>query len=56
MVRKQNCVIWIQAVSLYTQKTNDIHKNIGEDVETRFDISNYELDKAFPERKKKQKK
>ena len=24
-------------------KTDDIYKNIAEDVETRFDISNYEL-------------
>ena len=26
-------------------KTDDIYKNIAEDVETRFDTSNYELDK-----------
>ena len=28
-------------------KTNDIYKNIVEDVETRFDISNYELDRPL---------
>ena len=25
-------------------KTDDVYKNIAEDVETRFDTSNYELD------------
>ena len=34
-------------------KTDDIHKNIAEDVETRFDTSNYELDKPLPKEKKK---
>ena len=28
-------------------KTNDIYKNIVEDVETRFDTSNYELDRPL---------
>ena len=32
-------------------KTDDIYKDIGEDVETRFDISTYELDR--PLRKEK---
>ena len=39
---------------MYTQKTNDIYKDIAEDVETRFDTLNYELDK--PLRKGKNKK
>ena len=34
-------------------KTNDIYKDIAEDVETRFDISNYELHWPLPKRKKK---
>ena len=34
-------------------KTDDIYKNIAEDVETRFDISNYELDKPLPKKKNK---
>ena len=39
-------------------KTDDIYKYIAEDVETRFDISNYELewnsiDKPFPKGKNK---
>ena len=29
-------------------KTNDIYKDIAEDVETRFDTSNYELDRPLP--------
>ena len=34
-------------------KTDDIYKSIGEDVETRFGISNYELERPFREGKKK---
>ena len=34
-------------------KTDDIYKNIEEDVETRFDISNYELDRPLPKGKNK---
>ena len=37
MVKKQNCVIWIQRVYLY------IYKDIAKDVET-----NYELDRPLP--------
>ena len=33
-------------------KINDVYKDIAEDVETRFDNSNYELDSPFPRRKK----
>ena len=29
-------------------KTDDIHKNIVENVKTRFDTSNYELDRPLP--------
>ena len=29
-------------------KINDIHKNIAEDNQTRFDTSNYELNKPLP--------
>ena len=46
------CVIWIQYQLLYCFivfiKTNDIYKVTVEDVEIRFDISNYELDKPLP--------
>ena len=34
-------------------KTDDIYKDIAEDVETRFDTSNYELDRALPKGKNK---
>ena len=34
-------------------KADDIYKDIGEDVETRFDISNYELDRPLPKVKNK---
>ena len=32
-------------------KTDDGYRDIAEDVETRFDTSNYELDRPFPKRK-----
>ena len=34
-------------------KTDDIYKDIAEDVGTRFDTSNYELDRPLHKRKKK---
>ena len=34
-------------------KTDDVYKDMAEDVETRFDTSNYELDRPFPKRKNK---
>ena len=34
-------------------KTYDIHKDIAEDVETKFDTSNYELDRLLPRGKQK---
>ena len=36
---------------VYT-KTNDNQKDIAEDVETRSDTSNYELDKPLPKKKR----
>ena len=47
MVRKQNCVIQIQI------KTDDIYKDIAEDVETRFDTSSYGLGRPLPKGKNK---
>ena len=32
-------------------KTDDIYKDIAENVETRFDTSNYELDRPLPKDK-----
>ena len=46
MMKKQNCVIWIQ-------KTDDIYKDIAEDVEKRFDTANHEIDRPFPRQKNK---
>ena len=42
---------------LYTKKTDDIYKDIAEDVEARFDTSSYELecnlnDGSFPLKEK----
>ena len=34
-------------------KTDDIYKDIAEDVETRFDTSNYELERLLPKEKNK---
>ena len=34
-------------------KTDDIYKNIAEDIETRFDTSNFELDRPLPKGKNK---
>ena len=34
-------------------KADDVYKDIAEDVETRFDTSNYELDIPLPKEKKK---
>ena len=34
-------------------KLNDIYKYIAEDVETRFDASNYKSDRPLPKKKKK---
>ena len=39
MMKKQNYVIWIEMI-----KTDDIFK-ANEDVESRFDTSNYKLDR-----------
>ena len=33
-------------------KIDDIYKDIAEDVETRFDTSNYELDRSLTKKKK----
>ena len=38
------------------RKIEDICSDIVKDVETRFDTSNYELERPFPKRKIKEKK
>ena len=52
MMKKQNCVIWIQIYIIVYIKTGDIYEDISEDVETRFDTSNYALDRPLPKGKK----
>ena len=34
---------------IFCVKTDDIYKDIPEEVETRFDISKYELERPFPQ-------
>ena len=34
-------------------KTDDIYKNIADEVETRFDTSNFEIDRPLPTGKNK---
>ena len=47
MVKNQDCVIWIKI------KTDGIYKDIAGDAETRFDTSNYELERSLPKGKKR---
>ena len=44
------CYMYTNSFIVYI-KTDDIYKDIVEDVETRFDISNYELVKTITQRK-----
>ena len=34
-------------------KTDDIYKDLADDIETRFDTSNYKLDRQLPKGKNK---
>ena len=36
---------------IFHVKTDDIYKDIAEDVEKRFDTSNYEIDRPLPKGK-----
>ena len=44
MMKRQNWVIWIQIYLIVYIKRDGIYRDIAEVVETRFDISNYELE------------
>ena len=46
-------VIWIQTASFVHVKTDYIYKDIAKDVETRFDTSNFEIDRPLPKGKNK---
>ena len=49
----QNFVTWIRITSLFMQKADDICKDIAEDVEKRYDTSNFEIDRPLPIEKSK---
>ena len=44
----QNYVTWIQVVFFINIRTEDFYKDIANDVEKRFDTSNYELNRPLP--------
>ena len=46
------CYIDTESFIVYV-KTNDIFKDIAQDVETRFDTSNFEVDSPLPKAKMK---
>ena len=48
--KKRNYVKWIQTP---LSSTEDIFVGIAKDVKTRFDTSNYKLDRPLPKRKSK---
>ena len=47
------CVIWIPGSFIVYIKPDDIYKDIAEDAKTRFDTSNYELNRPLPKEKNK---
>ena len=51
-MKKKTCVIWIQTFYC-VHKTDDIYKDIAEDVEARFDSSNCKLERPLPKEKNK---
>ena len=52
MVKKQNFVTWIQRFIVHV-KTDDIYKDIAEDVETIFDTPNVDIDRPLTQGKNK---
>ena len=40
-------------ILIFQEKTKDTYKDIAEDVETRFDTSNFEIDRPLPKEKLK---
>ena len=52
-MKKQNCVLWIQTVLLYTKKKQIFIKTLQKISETRFQNQNYELDRSLSKRKDK---
>ena len=55
MKKKQSSVIWVRTLHCFIVyiNTDDIYKDIVENVKTRFDTSNYELERTLPKGKNK---
>ena len=53
MVRKQSCLIWIQTRFHYIHKNRWYLQTYCRRVESRFDSSNYELEKPLQKGKSK---
>ena len=50
--RSKFCYVDTASFIVYI-KTDDVYKDIAEEFKTRFDTSNYELDRPLPKRKRK---
>ena len=50
---KNKIVLYGFRISIVQIKTDGIYQNIVEDVKTKFDTSNFEWDRQFPEEKNK---
>ena len=48
----RNYVIWTTGSFIIYIKTEDFYEYIADDVEKRFDTSNYEVDRPLPKGKK----
>ena len=53
MDKRQNYVTWVEIALQFTKKLCKV--DIAKDVETRFDTSNYELERLLPRRKTRNK-
>ena len=51
-MKKQKFAAWIQTAIVHG-KTDYIDKSISDDVGTRFDTSNYKINRPLPKEKKK---
>ena len=52
-MKMQNCVVMGASSFAVHVKIGDVHNQIAEDVQTRFDTSNHKLDRPLPEWDKK---
>ena len=44
MMKNQNCVLCIQTRAFVYIKIDEMYKDIAEDIQAKFDTSNYEVD------------